>query len=246
MTTATLSTKGKPPINLRTVWQRLPFLARAAGWWTSQPPRHQSMVLVALVALGVGAMDLGVLGKTDQQQAALKMQLQSLQQQAARAQAEAARVEQEQRGLRSEESALRSRLATAEAAIASAKSGLVDPAALRQRIRDLSQDSSVRLVALATLPSEPVQSAATSTAAPAAAASAPGTAGMPGAVLYRMPIQVTVSGPYEALGDYLERLEASEAGLRWQSLSLDNRDWPSVKLELRLFVLGDRPVWKGP
>ena len=212
--------------------------------WNALPRRQQLMVLAAIVVLGIGITDLAVLSPTDRQQSDLRQQLAGLQQQAARLQAAAAKVDQEQRALRDEEAELRGRLERADQAIAGAAAAIADPAAMRQRIRDLSQDASVRLLSLATLPAEPVQPGVAGGSADAARVPPAGASELP--VLYRIPIQVTVEGPYAALREYLQRLETSEAGLRWQSVSLDNRDWPAVRLEIRLFVLGDRPVWKGP
>jgi hypothetical protein len=66
------------------------------------------------------------------------------------------------------------------------------------------------------------------------------------ALLYRMPVTATVEGSYAALRDHLAKLEAGEAGLAWQSLSLDNANWPKVRMELKLMLISDRPQWRGP
>jgi hypothetical protein len=63
--------------------------------------------------------------------------------------------------------------------------------------------------------------------------------------------EVTISPEWRARAeklerDYLARLEGSDDGLLWHSVSLDNRIWPAVRLVLRLFVLGVQPLWKGP
>lgn len=225
------------------------WLSRVRTWWQAQALRQQWLMLAALTVAGIGTTDALVLGPGDREQRALRAQLSTLQQQAARAQAEASRLADEQQVLRAQEAELRTRLAAADRAIASARTNIAGPAELRQRIRDLSQGGDVRLVALTTLPPEPVQvspSAAGATAAAAAAVPLGAEAPATKAALFRYPIQVSVDGPYAALRDYLVRLEESDAGLRWHSVALDNRDWPAVRLEVRLFVLGDQPVWKGP
>lgn len=229
---------------------RLAGLRRLGARWSALPRRQQCLVLGAIAVAALGATDALVLAPSDREQRALRTQLSTLQQQAARAQADATRQATVQQALKAEEAELRRRLDSAEQAIAAARTTIAGPSELRERIRDLSQDGAVRLVALHTLAPEPVQVGASAPPAAPPAATPAGPTGSPDgrarSTLYRYPIQVSVDGSYAALRDYLARLEGSDDGLHWHSVSLDNRNWPAVRLELRLFVLGDQPLWKGP
>jgi type II secretory pathway component PulM len=207
---------------------------RYAVWWRALPRRQQWLVLGAAAIAGLGLVDTLLIAPAGQRHRAAQTQIDAQSQKQAKAATDAARIASEQERLRAQEQGLRQRLDAAEAAIVQARAGLTTPHGLRERVRDLTQDSAVRLVSLNTLNPEPVQF--DNAAAPA---------GTPPS-LYRFTLNVVVEGAYAALGDYLDRLEASEQGLEWHTAALDNRHWPDVRLELRLVLLSDRPYWKGP
>jgi type II secretory pathway component PulM len=205
-------------------------LERYRAWWAGLPPRQQWLVVGAVAVTGLGLVDAALIAPAEQRHKAQRQQIEAAEQQRTKAAHDAARVATEQARLHADEAALRARLTQADASIVQARAGLTSPEGLRQRVRDLTQDGSVRLVALTTLTPEPVNVDGAGS----------------GPALYRFPLTVTVEGPYGALRDYLARLETSEQGLRWQSLSLDNRRWPDVRLEVRIALLSDRPDWRGP
>jgi MSHA biogenesis protein MshJ len=211
-------------------------LERFRQGWHALPRRQQWLVLGAVGMVGLGLVDALLVAPAEQRHRTQRQQIEAHEQQRTRAERDAARTAAEQERLRAEDAALRERLTRAEDAIAQARAGLTSPEGLRQRVRDLTQDGSVRLLALTTLTPEPVVLDGVGPA--------PGAA--PGAALYRFPLTVTVEGSYEALRSYLARLEATDQGLRWQTLSLDNRHWPQVRLEVRVALLADRPYWRGP
>jgi hypothetical protein len=210
--------------------------ARWTTWWAAQPRRQQWLVLGALAVVGAGAVDTLVLAPSEKTHKRLRAQTAELAGLSARRQAEAQLHDAEQMRLRTEEAALRKRMEAAQGAIDRARAGVSGPEALRQRIRDLSPQGELRVVALSTLPAEAV-------AAQAAAGVAPAATGPTG--LWRFPVTATVEGPYASLRTHLEKLENSPQGLQWQALSLDNATWPNVRMELKLSVLSDRAQWRG-
>lgn len=219
---------------MKTLWTRW------TTWWRSQPLRQQLLVLGAIVVLGFGAIDMLVVSPADKAQRPLRNQIATLTEQDHKRQQQIKEQAAEQQRLRAEETALRARLAAADNTLTQARAGLTGPEALRRRIRELSADGSVQLVSLSTLPAEPVSLAASATSAgPRVRAEGAG-------LLYRMPVTATVEGPYAALREHLAKLEAADAGLTWQSLSLDNAAWPKVRMELKLMLISDRPQWRAP
>jgi len=206
--------------------------SRWTGWWQAQPRRQQLLVIGALFVLGAGSVDALVWSPAEKARRPLRQQIATLNEQASQQRVDLQARAAEQQRLRTVEAALRQRLAAAEATIEGARERISGPEALRRRIRDLSADGSVQLVSLSTLPAEPLDPAARGPAVDAR--------------LYRMPVSVTVEGPYAALRDHLAKLEAAEAGLVWHSLSLDNAAWPKVRMELKLMLPSDRAQWRGP
>jgi hypothetical protein len=211
-------------------------IARWNAWWAAQPRRQQWLVLGALAVVGVGAVDTLLLAPSEKTHKRLRGQIAELVSLNTQRRAEAQAQDAEQQRLRTEDTALRERLAAAQGAIDRARAGVSGPEALRQRIRDLSPQGELRVVSLSTLPAEAV----VAQAAAGAAASATAPTG-----LWRFPVTATVEGPYASLRTHLEGLENSPQGLQWQALSLDNANWPNVRLELKLSVLSDRAQWRG-
>lgn len=219
---------------LSQVWERW------SRWWGAQPRRQQVLVVAALGVLGLGAIDVGLLTPAQKQQQPMRQQIARLEAQRAQQQAQASARDAEQQALRAEEKALRDRLVEADRRIAKARAGIAGPEALRQRMRELSPQGEVQVLSLTTQPAEPLALASRNTSGDPA----PGASGQ--AAIYRMPVVAVVEGPYPALRRHLAALEDADGGLAWQSLALDNANWPRVKLELQLSLLSDRAQWKGP
>lgn len=209
-------------------------IERTRAWWRALPRRQQWLVLGAAAVAGLGAVDTLIVAPAEQRHRELRQKIEAAEQQRERVQQAAAQAGAEQARLRDEDRALRERLVRADASIAQARAGLTSPEGLHERLRELTEDGRVRLVSLASASPEPVAVDGTATGQPGASG------------LYRFPVSVTVEGPYGGLRDYLARLESTDQGLHWHSVSLDNRRWPDVRLELRLALLSERPYWKGP
>lgn len=206
----------------------------AVAAWDRLGLRQQLMVLVASVAVVAGVLDTVWLAPAAAERQRLTARIDTLERDAGRLAAQRSREQAEQAALREREAQLRAGLLAADRAIEQARGQRIGPAALRERLRALSTHAEVRLVSLVTEP-------ATRVTLPGAAASA--NPAEPS--LYRHGLTVVVEGRYEALQAWLASLETSELGLRWSLVSLDGRTWPAVRLELRLFMLADQPVWRG-
>ena len=210
-------------------------------WWNKLPTRQHKLLLVALLICCAGVGDLVLLTPQSRVQRRLQGQYNNLQTQLFDAQTAADARAAEDKRLHEEEANLRQRLTEAETQIAQASKALVNSESLRGRIRELTgRGEGVRLVELSTLPIEPVSLVAGGATTRAERNPADGSA-----TLYRLNVSVTVEGNYPALRAYLSTLEQSQLGLRWSSVSLDNKHWPAVRMELNLFMLSDKPVWRG-
>ena len=63
--------------------------------------------------------------------------------------------------------------------------------------------------------------------------------------LYRLPVNLTVSGRYDELQRLMKTIERDAPSLQWMSLSLDSSDWPAIKLTLRAQAVSMRPTWSS-
>jgi hypothetical protein len=249
---------------------------RFQAWWARCNRREQAVLLLAALALCLGALDrlawspaVAERGRLQAQLDTDRVQRHTLEQQAALQQLQRAAAQRE-------EAALRQRLARAERQILQIRQSVTPPGEMVQRLREISgQDTAVRLVGLVAEPAEPLfkpaptaahgvgaQSTAerlmaqpaalratpradgTPDTAPAIAAAVPAAGAAPSSTLYRLPVLVTLEGDYTSLHDYLASLEASGTGLRWRSLELQAEHWPTLRLKLRVFTIGEQPTWQ--
>jgi DNA repair exonuclease SbcCD ATPase subunit len=61
--------------------------------------------------------------------------------------------------------------------------------------------------------------------------------------LYRLPITLKVSGNWAELQTLLGQIERHAQALQWQTLTLDNSEWPAIQLTLKAHVLSLQPRW---
>jgi hypothetical protein len=210
-------------------------------WWNRLPARQHKMILLAMLVLCIGMSDMLVISPAARSQRRLQGQIENINTRLADAEGEARTRATQQQRLHDEEAALRQRLADAESQIASASKSLVSAETLRLRIRELSaQGSGVRLLDLTTLAIEPVSLVSGTPTLRTERQSLDN-----GATLYRLSVVVVVEGSYDALRAYLSALEQTQLGLRWSSVTLENKNWPQVRMELRLFLLSDQAQWRG-
>ncbi len=229
-------TRATPPASTRSPTARM---HRVLAAWHALGLRQQLLVLAAASAALLGLLDAFHLAPAAADRRQMTARIETLERDGARRTAEVARQRAEQDALRAREAAVRAQLAGVEQGLAQVREQRVGPQALRERLRALSTHGGIRLVSLTTTPATPVQLAAGGAGAGAGA----GAQGK--APLYRHGLSVTVEGSYADLQAYLASLEGSELGLQWSLVALDAKHWPAVRLDLKLFVLGDQPVWRG-
>lgn len=128
--------------------------------------------------------------------------------------------------------------------------GLIDPERMRQVLRDLLEDTELRLMALRRLPSEPIHGSVKEPAHPSSNGAGSDAkqardADRQDLVLYRHPIQIELEGRYVDMVHYLERLEASPWRLMWQDLDIETRSYPTVRMRLTVYTLSLQKEWVG-
>ncbi len=134
------------------------------------------------------------------------------------------------RALRAELAALDARLAELDAALAARTRTLVPPERMREVLRDMVQGpGGLRIVGFKSLPPQPVALAGAADGAP------------PG--FYRHGVEITVSGRYADLVDYLARLERMPWRLQWSEAKLDASGRPELSLTLTVHTLSLEEAW---
>lgn len=195
------------------------------AWWQRRPLREKLLLgVVALVALlaGIDASLTSPLEKklrrTLADQASLQARAAELHDAAPAAQAIA------------QERALRDRLARAERTRADMERRVGDAARLPETLRAIvATVGNVKVLEL---------DLSGDTEAPAQ----PGPVDGP-RKLYRLPISLKVAGSYDELQLLLTQIERHADALQWQSLSLDNAEWPAIQLTLKAWVWSTDPRW---
>ena len=120
--------------------------------------------------------------------------------------------------------------------------GLVPPEQIGPLLESiLRANGRLKLVAVRTLPVEPLSSveAADKSAAPSLAAAkdkAP-------ELLFRHGVELSARGSYLDMVDYMSALEKLPAQLFWGKAQLDVEEYPSVRLTLTLYTLGLDEKW---
>lgn len=220
---------------------RLPDRLRAA--WAARSRREHLMLLAAAAALGWAVADGAAWRPVADERQRLVKRIAALQAEREALATQAEQYVRAQRALDLEEATWRDRLSRAEARAADLRAAVTPPAEMLARLRTLSgQGSRVTLVALSAQPGQPLDVGAAAASSPAGATLPPPGA-MPARTLYRLPVEVTVEGPWTALQDYLVQVEAQAPGLRWQSLDIDAGRWPATRLTLRAVTLSEQGRW---
>jgi MSHA biogenesis protein MshJ len=118
---------------------------------------------------------------------------------------------------------------------------LVPARRMTEFLRGLMPGTGIEMVALKTLPPAPLVQREAKAAATEKGAAKPGEAGA--ANLYKHGVEITLSGTYPALLDYLARLEASPQKVLWGRLDLKVEKHPKTELKLVLYTLSLDPAW---
>jgi len=244
--------------------------AAAREAWLSRERRERVVLLLALVAACAALIDRGLWAPAEASRKQLQAQVTQVEGQ--RSELQRAAVERKRNAARllAQEDALRARIERADAELALLRQSVTPADQMLKRLRQFSTvqgsgSERLKLVGLTLEAAEPVlvshpaaanavagngngapasPGTSTTTTTTATTATATATAATAdGPALYRLPVVVTVEGDYAAIASYLSQLEASSGGLRWRSLELQTRNWPSLRLKLRVFTLGEQASW---
>ncbi len=208
------------------------------AWWAQRPLREKlllgSVSVLALAGVGDALITAPLekkLKRTSGEVQAMRTKLDSLRQAEAGGVANALR-------LREQESRLREKLQAA----------LAQNQAMQQRVADAARLPETLRAVVATVGATSLleldlagDSEAAGAAAVGTAAATTGAAGT--RRLYRLPISLKVSGNWSELQLLLTQIERHAQALQWQTLTLDNSEWPAIQLTLKAHVLSLEPRW---
>lgn len=131
--------------------------------------------------------------------------------------------------LREQVTALEARLAALDADVEARERTLVPPERMHQVLREMVRgQGSLRIVDFRSLPPKPVGLSDAPDAPPG---------------YYRHGVEITVSGRYDELVAYLERLEALPWRLDWSEAKLDASNRPDLALTLTVHTLSLEEAW---
>ena len=116
---------------------------------------------------------------------------------------------------------------------------LVPARRMAEFLRGLMPGTAVEMVALKTLPPAPLVQRSEGKGADAAQKAADAKQ----ANLYKHGVEITLSGSYPALLDYLARLENAPQKVLWGRLDLKVEKHPKTELKLVLYTLSLDPAW---
>jgi Tfp pilus assembly protein PilO len=251
-----------------------PALAKIGPWWAQRPARDRWMLLGAFIVATFVAIDTLWTAPLEKRLRRAASELAEREENVNKAARQPASQSPEQaKLLREQETALRQRLQEAQAAAAKMGQQTQElPQLLRTLTGQGGVGGSLRLVALELQPDPslavPANAANTNnvatvatnllaSAGPAASAALATLSGTPGSAapspatdngqrrLYRLPVNLTVSGSYDDLQRLMQSIERDAPSLQWASMSLDSSDWPAIKLTLRAQAVSLRPTWSS-
>ncbi len=208
------------------------------AWWTQRPLREKLLLggvsVLALAGLGDALITAPLekkLKRTNGEVQAMRTKLDSLRQAEAGGVANAL-------PLREQESRLREKLQAA----------LAQNQALQQRVADAARLPETLRAVVATVGAARLLELDLAGDSEAAGAAVVGTAATTSNAagtrrLYRLPISLKVSGSWSELQLLLTQIERHAQALQWQTLTLDNSEWPAIQLTLKAHVLSLEPRW---
>jgi MSHA biogenesis protein MshJ len=226
---------------LRQRWQRFSARVDALG------QRERIMAFGGLLAALVFAANLTVLGPLQRKQAMLRAQVAQQQNNIDGINAEIAqKLEQAQAdpdapahmrlvAVRGETERLGNELRAMQR-------GLVPPERIAPLLEAiLRANGRLKLVAVRTLPVEPLSSLGDKKEQ--GAATAPAAAARADELLFRHGVELTLRGSYLDMVDYMSALEALPTQLFWGKAQLEVEQYPSVRLTLTLYTLSLDEKW---
>ena len=222
-----------------------PWIQQLIARFDALSVRERAMVCTAGAALLVFAGHALVLAPMLKQQVALRSQIAQQNEAALAIDGEiAARVQGFQvdpdATTRARLDAMRKETAELGQKLLAIEHGLVPPERMAPLVDGiLRANGRLKLVSMRTLAAEPL--AAPGAATPTAGTSAPDAAAT--ALLYRHGVEVTVSGSYLDMVDYMRALEALPTRMFWGRAQLDVEDYPAARLTLTLHTLSLDRQW---
>ena len=244
-------------------WSGSKLGARLGPWWQRRAPRERWLLLGGVIAAVLVALDTFWTSPLSKQLRRATAELVEREEALNKAAPAGQPAAEEVQGMREQEAALRKRLQAAQSAANLLGQQTADlPQLLRTLTAQASQSGqagqtgSLRLLSLELQPdpswAQAVSSSAVATPAAAAPTPTPGSATVattaPAADgakrrLYRLPVNLSVSGSYRELQSLMQTIEREAPSLQWQSMSLDSSDWPAIRLTLRAQAVSTRPTW---
>jgi MSHA biogenesis protein MshJ len=103
---------------------------------------------------------------------------------------------------------------------------LIPPDTMANLLRELLGNTDMTLVSFRALPSQPV----------AQEEAASGS-------LYRHRLDIELTGSFSALTQYLQTIEGLQWRLFWDELSVETRDYPILRIRLKVHTLSDQEAW---
>lgn len=143
------------------------------------------------------------------------------------------------RQLRERLARLRSQLGDIEARIRDEERKFTTPAQMRTVIDELlARNSAVQLIAMKSLPTTSVADTRSSPPSKGEQMASPADR-----LVYRHGIEITVSGAYLDLLEYIRQLERLPTQLYWSSLQLDASTYPRSTMKVVVYTLSLDPRW---
>lgn len=224
--------------------QQLQQLKQVAARIDALSVRERAMVFAALAAALVFIVNALLLAPMDKTQQRLRDQIAQQQEAGAAIDADiAARVQLAQQdpdaAARERLNAIRQQTGELGQQLLAMEHGLVPPERMGPLVDGiLRANGRLKLVSMRTLAAEPL---AAPTEAGQGGAPAPAEKGVP--LLYRHGVEVTVSGNYLDMVDYMSALEALPTRMFWGRAQLDVDAYPAARLTLTLHTLSLDRQW---
>ncbi|TQK11183.1 hypothetical protein [Herbaspirillum sp. SJZ107] len=214
--------------------------------------RERVMVFLAVLATLALAAQFIVLGPLQRKQDALRTQLAQQKTAIAATNAEIVRKLEQARQdpdapLRARLQAVRGETERLSSDLRAMQRGLVPPERIAPLLESiLRANGRLKLVAVRTLPVDPLSSIVDAGEKAKGLAAAPALA--PAAVkgpelLFRHGVELTARGSYLDMVDYMTALEALPTQLFWGRAQLDVEEYPTVRLTLTLYTLSLDEKW---
>ena len=199
--------------------------------------RERVLVLIAMLALIAVLWDLFLMGPVERSRKQLVPEVASLRVEVNRINQtieELARVDRTDpnAALKAQLQQARGGIADLDRQLGGLTSGLIAPEEMVQVLKQMLETTApLQLVALRTLPSEPL------------AALVPGEV-LPSQV-YRHGVELELTGQYLDVVGFLRKIDQLQWRFYWQTLELDVEEHPRLRVKITAYTLGQEEAWIG-